>query len=287
MRWVSILFLGLGAAALLAGCGGRGRVAVPEGEFPPIPAIRTVMPFRGVVLRVNRPGEMEFYRKRLAQIAAAGADTVLLVAEMHRETPASNVIYIDMRSTPVQERMGELMDEARRLKLRVGMMPVEIIDRPDAEGGKTPERWDEWFDSYQWAACHFAGTAHLHTIDFFVVGAGFHDSQHLADKWRRTILAVREVYQGPVMYVANWGDWGNVPFWDGVDAIGVDAAHAAGEDRGLRDLARRAGEPVMFVNVDGNEALVRTWRGDAAGAGFVWADEAGFKRWAGKEWKRP
>src|SRR5690606_38681787 len=84
---------------------------------------------------------------------------------------------------------------------------------------------------------------------------------------------VRARYTGEVIYAANWSEAFAVPFWDAVDAVGVDAyfpvARRADPTRldlyrgwlpwrtRLADLARRAEKPVLITELgyrsaDGN-----------------------------------
>ncbi len=103
-------------------------------------------------------------------------------------------------------------------------------------------------------------------------------------RWRKVIAALREVYEGPLTYAANWDAADRVPFWDAVDVIGVQAYYPileavpdavpppgvldAGWDRvlgKLRALSRAHGDrPVVFTEVgyDASPAApVKPWRG--------------------------
>lgn len=42
-------------------------------------------------------------------------------------------------------------------------------------------------------------------------------------RWRKIIASVREVYPGPITYAANWDSYDQIPFWDSLDAVGIQA----------------------------------------------------------------
>jgi hypothetical protein len=84
-------------------------------------------------------------------------------------------------------------------------------------------------------------------------------------EWRGVIAAVRAVTKAHLTYAANFDAYERVPFWDALDAIGVqayfplcEAADPSEEDLrrgwtavipGLRDLSRRTGKPVVFTEL--------------------------------------
>ena len=45
-----------------------------------------------------------------------------------------------------------------------------------------------------------------------------HDAQ-----WRNVIADVRAQTRAPLTDAANWTDYQRVPFWDALDAVGIDA----------------------------------------------------------------
>jgi hypothetical protein len=60
--------------------------------------------------------------------------------------------------------------------------------------------------------------------DLFSVGVEFKSTtNYQPERWRETIQLVRQVYRGPLTYSANWDEVEDVPFWDDLDLIGVNA----------------------------------------------------------------
>jgi len=86
----------------------------------------------------------------------------------------------------------------------------------------SPEGWEDWFASYQSFILGYARLSQEIGADMFVVGVEFKSSTAThPEHWRRVIAAVREVYDGPVVYAANWDEAELITFWDALDFIGV------------------------------------------------------------------
>jgi hypothetical protein len=122
--------------------------------------------------------------------------------------------------------------------------------------------------------------------DAFVVGSELDGTVvGEATEWRGLIGAVRGVFPGPLTYAANWDDFERIPFWDAVDAIGVQAYFPltttpgvvdpavldAGWDAALariRALSARTGKHVVFTELGydrGPDAAVRPWEDGSGG----------------------
>ena len=89
--------------------------------------------------------------------------------------------------------------------------------------------------------------------------------------WRRLITRVRSGTGAHLTFASNWDAYTSVPFWDALDAIGVQAYFpvAKGEGlpdeaalrsgwgealRGLRALRARTGKPIVFTELGYNES---------------------------------
>ncbi|MCC6407180.1 MAG: hypothetical protein IT453_08440 [Planctomycetes bacterium] len=84
-------------------------------------------------------------------------------------------------------------------------------------------------------------------------------------EWRGLIADVRARTKAKLVYAANWSDYERVPFWDALDAIGVQAyfplAQSATPSESeleqawnelvpkLRGLSQRTGKPVVFTEL--------------------------------------
>ncbi len=88
---------------------------------------------------------------------------------------------------------------------------------------KTESEWKRFFADYErWIVAH-ARFAQASNVGLFSVGLEYKATLHREADWRRVIKAVRKVYRGQLTYAANWDSVETVPFWDLLDAVGVQA----------------------------------------------------------------
>lgn len=90
----------------------------------------------------------------------------------------------------------------------------EITFDDDAE-------WERFFTDYQaWVTMLATASA---DADAFVVGTELDKTLSHEAEWRQVIAAARDVSPASFTYAANWTDYERVPFWDALDAVGVQA----------------------------------------------------------------
>jgi hypothetical protein len=146
--------------------------------------------------------------------------------------------------------------------------------------------WERWFASYGAFLLHYARLAERLDIPVLCVGTELRKTVVREKQWRALIAAVRGVYRGRLVYAANWhGEVEEVPFWDALDYLGVQAyfplsqapvpaveeliaawaPHLANVER----LQARWSRPVLFTEIGYRSAagsLARPWewpeRGD-------------------------
>ncbi len=124
------------------------------------------------------------------------------------------------------DRMRAVAEQARARGLDVMYKPHLWIGRGAWRGDIDPDPalggWPAWFDSYESWVVAQAQIAEDTGATWFVVGVEFVSAvREDPERWRRIIAAVRGVYSGRVTYAANWDEVEHVPFWDGLDAVGV------------------------------------------------------------------
>ena len=192
------------------------------------------LPYRGMVLQVQRIDRLDEYKKALDGIADLGADTVSIVVDSRQENGTSGVIFLDMRISPSPEKLTELIRYAKSKKLRVLMMPIVLLQNPrgnEWRGTIKPESWEEWFDSYRQVMLHYARVAQDGGADVFSVGSELVSTEKHRDEWRFTIQQVRGVFHGQLTYSANWDHYQSIPFWDQLDLISTNSYYKLGENR--------------------------------------------------------
>ncbi|MBO6933369.1 MAG: hypothetical protein JJ863_00285 [Deltaproteobacteria bacterium] len=125
--------------------------------------------------------------------------------------------------------------------------------------------WDAFFDSYEPWMVGYARLAAETGVEWLVIGTELRSSLGQEERWRRLIAAVRSVYEGELVYAANWDAMDSVPFWDALDALGIQfyppVAHAEGETTGamrerlrgyfdrLAELSTQHERPVIFTEI--------------------------------------
>ncbi len=189
-----------------------------------------------------------------------------------------------------------LVETARRAKQR----GIRTILKPhiwirDRSNGKwrgeidfSEAEWKTWWTGYRGMILHYAELAEAHGMEALCIGTELRSTvvKH-PEEWHRLIADVRKVYRGPLTYSANWyREFEEVPFWDALDFIGIQAyfplAHSQGERPNVEALKaawkpylervealqQRVGKPVIFTEVgyrSAADAAVEpwTWRSDA------------------------
>lgn len=178
--------------------------------------------------------------------------------------------------------MARDIAEARRLGIRVMLKPHIWIDHGSWPGDITfedPVRFAAWFESYSRMILHYAEFAEASGVEAFSLGCEFKQLTHRREpQWRSLIASIRERYSGRLLYSANWDEYERIPWWDAVDAVGVNAyfplaesqdpplselmAGAAAVRTRLEAFHRRVAKPIIFTeigygSVDG--AAARPW----------------------------
>ncbi|MEO0341783.1 MAG: hypothetical protein AAF242_21590, partial [Bacteroidota bacterium] len=85
--------------------------------------------------------------------------------------------------------------------------------------------WDKWFGRYEFEILAFAELAQQVGAGAYCIGAELQQTViQQPDRWRTLIRKVRTIYNGPLVYAANWNEeLEQLTFWDELDYIGVQA----------------------------------------------------------------
>ena len=84
--------------------------------------------------------------------------------------------------------------------------------------------WSTWEASYREYMMHFVDIAVAQNIEMLCIGTEFEIAIKKREKfWRQLIKEVRAVYEGKLVYSANWDSYKEVPFWDALDYVGISA----------------------------------------------------------------
>jgi hypothetical protein len=151
----------------------------------------------------------------------------------------------------------------------------------------TGSEWDQWWTGYRRLVLHYAELAEASGMEALCIGTELRSTVlKRPGDWRRLIADVRKVYGGELTYSANWyGEFEEVPFWDALDYIGIQAYFPLSADsvgvtleslkaawephvERIEALQRRVGKPVLFTEV-GYRSTV-----DAAVEPWTWRSQA-------------
>lgn len=149
----------------------------------------------------------------------------------------------------------------------------------------TEEDWAAWFASYREFLLGWARFAAVEGIEGLCLGTELDRTTVREREWRALIAEVRAIYPGLLTYAANWDRFESVPFWDALDAIGVNAYFPLSDEARpsvealvaawkpyaarCEALGRRFGRPVVFTEVGYHPAagvFARPWEWHADGA---------------------
>jgi len=226
--------------------------------------------FHGMAIQLARgPDAAETYIPLLREIAALGGNAVLLAPAAQMEHARAQSIFIDQRMTPSREAWRQIGAEARRLGLRVLVMPVVLLKHPrgsEWRGVIDPPDWSKWWEDYRSFITYFADIANDIGADGFMVGSELVSTEKYTSEWVKTIELVRQHYpNGLLGYSANWDHYEPVKVWDRLDFIGMTSYYTLADARNpsvekivekwtpIRDriLAWRArtGRPLLLTEV--------------------------------------
>jgi hypothetical protein len=134
----------------------------------------------------------------------------------------------------------------------------------------SPADWKAFMANYRLYVLHQARLATETGVDIFCIGtelARASQSPVIAKDWRTLIGEVRSIYPGPLTYAAHHSEVEGVPFWDGLDYIGIDGYYAIARLPAALDslerLSRRWNRPVIFTEAgfaSSPYALTEPWR---------------------------
>jgi hypothetical protein len=88
---------------------------------------------------------------------------------------------------------------------------------------KSDDEWELFFFDYEGWIVTIASISEQSGVPLFCIGTELMNSLKFESKWRKIISEIRKVYKGKLTYAANWDRYDQVPFWDALDYIGIQA----------------------------------------------------------------
>jgi hypothetical protein len=191
-------------------------------------------------------------------------------------------------AVPDDTAIGAAIDRAQDLNMHVSLNPFVEVDAAGGIGSvwrgnigfNDDTRLSTWFANYTSYMTDMANLAEQHGVDRFSVGSelqGLSLDSDATAHWDLLIADVRSVYSGELTYAANWNwEYENVPFWDALDTIGVDAYFELTSS----SEAAGAGNPTVDQIVDAwlNELPDLESYSDSLSRD-IWFSEIGYTEW--------
>lgn len=171
----------------------------------------------------------------LLNVSYVGADTVALNFWWFQTSTSANSMAPDYnRYSSTMASVTHAIDTIHSLGMKVLLKPM--LDVSDASGTWRayidPSDKDQWFTNYTNYLGSFADLAQSKGVELLSVGCEMNTLEQSASntRWTNLITNMRSRFTGKLTYSANWGAIGsnvggyqNVPWWNQLDYIGIDA----------------------------------------------------------------
>ena len=212
----------------------------------------------------------------LVRLRDLGVTHLTLVAFGWQERASSTEIGVDTTAGWYSEShvgIRTLSRQAHALGMEVILKPHLWVGGYDEAqnrskiGFESAARWRAWEAEYRRFLMMYARLAAEVAADVLVLGTELtRAATERPDFWRGLAADVRAVYDGDLTYAANWHEaYRQVPFWDALDYVGVQAYFPLTDaespsSAALRDgwashrddlaaVHERTGRPILFTEV--------------------------------------
>lgn len=184
-----------------------------------------VRPFRGGMALSMHASDPHFsYVAAVREIHKLGATDLSILVHFYQDNAASDNPHRHAYKTPTDKVFVETIKEAKKLGLKVFVMPILLLEKPkedDWRGNLKPKSWKTWKANYLKEMSHFARLSEKSGADIFSVGSELSSLEQYLKDWRLMIKELRKVFSGLLTYSSNWDHYENVGFWEDLDLMGI------------------------------------------------------------------
>ncbi|MFF4499194.1 glycoside hydrolase family 113 [Streptomyces sp. NPDC001401] len=158
----------------------------------------------------------------LRGIRATGARWVTFTPTWYQKRRSDSGMHTT-EETASDTSLRDIVRRAHALGLKVMIKPH--VDLPgDADRAEIrPRDRAAWFTSYRHFITRYADLAADTGAEQFAVGTELAGVSGDLTDWRDVIKDVRDHYDGPLTYAANYDEYKKIRFWKDLDLIGIDA----------------------------------------------------------------
>lgn len=157
------------------------------------------------------------------EIAELGATHVPLIVSWGQRDVASTSISAGDEATD-DDTLRRAVRRAKDNGLEPIVFPILAVrETSDGEwrGTIRPSDVDAWWESYETFILHYAAIAADTDAAGLVIGSELSTTEAWKDRWYHLASRVEKVFDGDLIYSANWDHYRGVSFWRRVDYIGV------------------------------------------------------------------
>ncbi len=228
----------------------RAPQAANRAAMSSLPLIPTNSPYpkvffqKGVNLTAQFPDtyDSEGARQMLEALPAYGVNAVALVPYGFERRGDPQVHLMSRGSWENDDGLRELSRLAHARGIKVMLKPGVWVR--GGYGGDlqfdSPADRARWFASYGVFLEHYARLAAELHADILCVGGEFSKLSPFEVEWLKLIARTRELYPGPLVYAANFGDeFEHLSFWGALDYIGLQEYYPLPDNLATDALKRK------------------------------------------------
>lgn len=211
---------------------------------------------------------------------------VPFLSQSNYNKPELNTGFRKSDSLKRQERWRNAIKQADSFQFKTMLKPHVWLTNTDNGVWRSDismedqAHWDLWFANYSATILEYATLAESLKMPLFCIGTELYKTVvEQPEKWLQLIADVRNIYSGKLIYAANWNqEVFDVPFWDALDYIGVQAYYPIAENENpeleelengwkkhitsLKELQTKHSKPIVFTELgykSTTDAGIRPW----------------------------
>ncbi|HVT29351.1 MAG TPA: dockerin type I domain-containing protein [Lacipirellulaceae bacterium] len=169
----------------------------------------------------------------LLNLSLVGTDTVALNFWWFQPSVSANSMAEDFtRYSSTMSSVEHAIDTIHSLGMKVLLKPMLDVSDGTWRAYIDPSDKGQWFANYTNFIGSFADMAQSKGVELLSIGCEMNTLEQSANNsyWTNLISDIRSRYSGKLTYAANWnsidqnvGGYQNVPWWNQLDYIGIDA----------------------------------------------------------------
>jgi hypothetical protein len=218
--------------------------------------------------------------KSRALLTETGINWVCLAFSVKQKSYSSTEILFDYRYNVTDLEIISAIEDFHAHNIKVCLKPMidtadgvwrAYINFPDLNMFGEDKYWKEWFEYYRAYLLHYAEIAKYTGCEMFCLGCEMLGTERKEEEWRRTVDAVKTVYDGKLVYNTNHGKEEAAKWYDAIDYVGTSAYYPVAPQPEnddpqvtpfeymkaewekvafhLEDVSRRIGKPILFMEI--------------------------------------